>query len=82
MGRSSTSSPCFSRALRALRGQCGHERKGRHLSKGMWGKAVASKAQLYDKRPGHIHIENVSLDVLETKLAVIRAPKSEPPLSK
>jgi hypothetical protein len=50
--------------------------------KGMWGKAVASKAQLYDKRPGHIHIENVSLDVLETKLGVIRAPSSEAPLSK
>jgi hypothetical protein len=50
--------------------------------KGMWGQPVASKAQLYDKRPGHIHIENVSLDVLETELAVIRGPKSEPPLSK
>jgi hypothetical protein len=45
--------------------------------KGMWGKAVASKAQLYDKRPGHIHIENVPLDVLEGKLAVIRASPSE-----
>jgi hypothetical protein len=50
--------------------------------KGMWGKAVASKAQLYDKRPGHIHIENVSLDGLETKLGVIRAPSSEAPPSK
>jgi hypothetical protein len=41
--------------------------------KGMLGKAVVSWVQLYDKRPGHIHIEIVSLDVLETKLRAIRA---------
>jgi len=41
--------------------------------KGMWGKAVPSKAQLYDKQPGHAHIENVPLDVLEAKLREIRA---------
>ena len=41
--------------------------------KGMWGKPVVSEVQLYDKRPGHIHIESVSLDVLETKLRAIRA---------
>jgi hypothetical protein len=41
--------------------------------KGMLGKPVVSEVQLYDKRPGHIHIEIVSLDVLETKLRAIRA---------
>jgi hypothetical protein len=40
--------------------------------KGMWGKPIVSGVQLYDKRPGHIHIENVSLDVLEAKLTAIR----------
>jgi len=41
--------------------------------KGIAGNAVASAAQLYDKRPGHIHIEQVPLDVLEAKLREIRA---------
>ena len=41
--------------------------------KGMWGKAVPSKAQLYDKQPGHTHIENVPLDLLAAKLREIRA---------
>jgi hypothetical protein len=42
--------------------------------KGMWGNAVASAAQLHDKRPGHAHIDEVPLDVLETKLSAIRTP--------
>ncbi len=41
--------------------------------KGMWAKPVVSEVQLYDKRPGHAHIEVVSLDALETKLRTIRA---------
>jgi hypothetical protein len=40
--------------------------------KGMSGKPVASRAHLSDKRPDHIHAEQVSLDVLEAKLNAIR----------
>lgn len=41
--------------------------------KGIQGNPAASSAQLYDKRPGHIHIEHVSLDLLEVKLREIHA---------
>ena len=71
------------RRSRGSQGQRAHGSGGSApVERGCGGKPVASKAQLYDKRPGHIHIENVSLDVLETKLGAIRAPLSEAPLSK
>ncbi len=41
--------------------------------KGITGKAVASPAHLYDKRPAHRHIESASLEVLDARLADIRA---------
>lgn len=40
--------------------------------KGITGKAVASPANLYDKRPAHRHIESVSLEALDARLADIR----------
>ena len=41
--------------------------------KGIRGNPVASAAQVHDKRPGHHHIEHVSLDSLEAKQRDIHA---------
>ena len=68
----------IARLARDVQGIARPERKDRvrvgTCRKGIWGNPVVTSAQLYDKRPGHIHIENVSLDVLETKLKEIQAP--------
>lgn len=48
--------------------------------KGTWGEPIVSLVQLFNKRRGHTHTEQVSLDVLETKLREIRAiHQDEPP---
>jgi len=40
--------------------------------KGIWGKVVASPGWLRDKRPGHAHMDEVSLHALEARLRAIR----------
>ena len=47
--------------------------------KGIWGKATASPARVRDKRPGHVHIDEVSLDALEAKLKALRTQPAQPP---
>jgi hypothetical protein len=50
--------------------------------KGIWGKAIASPARLYDKRPGHPHFDEVSLEALETRLSAFGTRQAAQPPTK
>jgi hypothetical protein len=50
--------------------------------KGIWGKPIATPTRLRDKRPGHAHIEEVSLEAVEAKLRALRTHSSAQPPTK